>query len=497
VKKISPLLVVAASFVFVPLLGLSAFLFPICVMGQSAPASSNYLNFTATPVLTRCELGASRPCFQIKFGFTDADGKPALVALPKPADLASRIEVQVDGETVKPFFAALDSAPSSSNRKRVALILFDVSGSMRTADVAGHSRFEAAKTAIDQYLAEFEDGSDSVAIVPFASKNVVETIDNVPFVTTRAAAEGQLKAIPLPDPRNNTALYTATREAVERLKREQQKGGGKSEALLLVLTDGKNDVNAARGDDKGLLSGDAGLQEASGVVRASGVDVFPIGLGNKSSLDESALARLGTRPPFITFEAAELQRAFRMARSRRDSQVTAALQLPEGYGSRALLAGRTLHFRAKLTLADGNVLVENREAPWAAPPVATPIFEAELTDAEQRALLADVNAGHRSWWGLLRPFVVLLGFTALLCGLWFGLPRLIWPDRYDRQFSARPVRPEYWSHGPAEREGHVASKPPPPGFDGREGPNVPRRKTSDSTVVQVAPEFDPNKTRLS
>lgn len=468
----------------------------IAVAATSPPA---FINFSAKPTLTRCEMSTTRPCFRLRFNFTDADARPAPVNLPL-RDLPRHIEVQVDRDTVKPFYAAVDSDPATTIAKhRVALVLFDISGSMRTADVDGRSRFEAGKSAIEQYLAEFEDGSDLVAIVPFASKSVAAMVESTPFVGTRAAAENQLRSLPPPDSRNNTALYSATRYAVERLRAERQALGGNAEALLLILTDGKNDVNESRGDDKGLLTGDLGLQAAADAVRESGVDVFPVGLGNKTSVDESALARLGTRPPTITFDENELLKAFRISRVQSDNRITVTFQLPDKYSSRGLLAGRTLHFRAKLTLADGTVLVENREAPWSAAPVATPIFEAEASDAEQRALLADVSAGRGSWWDLLRPAVVLLGMSAVLCVLWFGMPRLIWPEKYDRHSSARPVRPEYWSQNAAATDdAHMRSKRPPPGFDTtHSGPRIAPRRPVDSTVVRPATEFDPNKTRLT
>ncbi len=100
------------------------------------------------------------------------------------------------------------------------------------------------------------------------------------------------------------------------------------------------------------------------------------------------MTRLGTRPPLITFDLDALHCAFQMRQLPQDGSLTVAIQAPESLGSRTLLAGRVIHFRAKVTLLDESVLVENRQALWVAPPVATPSFEAAATDSEQRAFLA-------------------------------------------------------------------------------------------------------------
>jgi Ca-activated chloride channel family protein len=131
--------------------------------------------------------------------------------------------------------------------------------------------------------------------------------------------------------------------------------------------------------------------------------------------------------------------------------------------------------------------------------MATPGFEGVCTDAEQRALLADTAARHGSLLSLLRPIAVFLGLSAVLALLWFGLPRLLWPERYDRRLG-RPIRPEYWSppQRPAPEAAHFVSRPPPPGFDAVSGhPKFAARAPGDKTIVQPRTEFDPNKTRLS
>src|SRR5882757_583715 len=177
----------------------------------------------------------------------------------------------------------------------MAILLFDVSGSMLTSDLQGQSRFEAAKGAAAEYLKTFLDGQDEVAIVPFASRDVKKTIAAAHFVNTRVAAQAELDALPRPEARNNTALFSAVQAAAENLQKKNRPDA--EQPRLILLTDGANDVRPQSGDDEGLLAGPGGLATAAATVQQSGVDVLPIGLGDRRSIDEAAMAQLGTRPP--------------------------------------------------------------------------------------------------------------------------------------------------------------------------------------------------------
>lgn len=463
-----------------------------------AHAQSASLDFLSKPRLIECQPESADPCFRLQFGFVDESGNPVNVQLPSPGQLASHVEVQVEGQTIKPFYAEATRGSSvQAKRPQVTLLLFDISGSMLTNDLAGQSRFDAAKGAAAEYLKNFSDGQDRVAIVPFASRDVEKIIAAAHFVDTRTEAQAELDALPKPEPRNNTALFTAVRAAVQTL--QQQARTDAEQPRLILLTDGTNDVRPQAGDDQGLLTGQSGLAAAAAAVQQSGVDVLPIGLGDRQSIDEVAMTRLGTRPPLITFDLDTLHKAFQLRQLPQDGSLMVAIQAPENLGSRTLLAGRVIHFRAKVTLSDGSVLVENRQALWVAPPVATPSFEATATDSEQRAFLANARLDHGSLLLFLRPFFVFAALAALLAVLWFGLPRLLWPDRYDNR-AARPVRPEYWPGAEplTRRENQPASRQAPPGFEvvGR-GARAAMRSPGEHTIVGPVTGFDPNKTRLS
>jgi hypothetical protein len=463
-----------------------------------AHAQTAALDFLAKPALIECEPESGEPCFRIKVGFLDEMGKPFNVQLPPADHLASHIEVQVDGQLARPFYAeANPGMPGQTRRPQTTLLLFDVSGSMLTTDLAGQSRFAAAKGAAAEYLKSFSDGQDLVAIVPFASRNVEKTIAAAQFVSTCVAAQAEIDTLPRPEPRNNTALYSAVRAAVELLRQRARPGA--EQPRLLLLTDGTNDVHPQAGDDQDLLAGPGGLATAAAAVQQSGVEVQPIGLGDRQSIDEMAMTRLGTRPPLITFDLDTLHRAFQVRELPQDGSLTVTLTAPDSLGSRTMLAGRLVHFRVKITLLDGSVLVENRQALWVAPPLATPSFEAAATNAEQHAFLQYARLDHSSLLFILRPVFVFAACAALLAVLWFGLPRLLWPERYDNR-SARPIRPEYWPGAelPTHRASQPAFRKAPPGFEAaaREA-RAPIRSPGEHTIVRSVTEFDPNKTRLS
>jgi Ca-activated chloride channel family protein len=462
--------------------------------GSPQPPS---LDFLSKPILIECEPDGAEPCFRLTFGFVDESGKPVNVQLPPAAQLPSHIEVQLDGETAKPFYAEIAGRSQEARKPQTTLLLFDISGSMLRTDLAGQSRFDAAKGAAAEFLKNFSDSTDQVAIIPFASRNVEETIAAARFVSTRAEGAAELDALAPPEPRNNTALYSAVRAAVLTLAQHQQPGGERPR--LIILTDGTNDVQPRAGDDAGLLTGPSGLAMASAAVQQSGVDVLPIGLGDRQSIDEASMARLGTRPPLITFDLDTLHKAFKLQEPPQDTGVTVLLQAPPSLGSRTLLAGRVVHFRAKIALSDGTVLVEDRQALWVAPPVATPTFEGEAKEAEQRAFLANARLDHGSILLFLRPFIVFASLAVLLAFLWFVLPRFIWPERYDHR-SARPVRPEYWPGGDpvSRRNNQPPYKQAPLGFEtvGR-GARAAARAPGEHTIVRPVTGFDATKTRLS
>ncbi len=80
--------------------------------GQSAS-----LDFLAKPTLIECQPEGADPCFRLQFGFVDETGNPVNLQLPPADHLASRVEVQVDGQTVRPFYAVATAGSSVRTRR--------------------------------------------------------------------------------------------------------------------------------------------------------------------------------------------------------------------------------------------------------------------------------------------------------------------------------------------------------------------------------------------
>src|SRR5579875_1458497 len=98
---------------------------------RMAYGQSESLDFVTKPALIECEPEGADLCFRLQFGFIDESGKPVNVRLPSANQLASKIEVQVDGQTVKPFYAvAAAGSAEQAKQPQTTLLLFDVSGSM-------------------------------------------------------------------------------------------------------------------------------------------------------------------------------------------------------------------------------------------------------------------------------------------------------------------------------------------------------------------------------
>jgi hypothetical protein len=356
---------------------------------------------------------------------------------------------------------------------------------MNTRLKTGQTRFEAATAAASIFLNGFEDGADRLAIAPFGSRDIIETIRSARFATTRQAALDALAAIPRPDPKANTALYSAVNAAVDALASAAHQVSGSPETLLVVMTDGENDVR--RSDDPGLLAGTEGLEAVARHVEESGIPVQAIGFGSRDEIDETALRRIGTKYN-MTEDPEDLKRLFTVARALLNSRIRVTFESP--WMDRASLAGRSFPFTADLRLPSGETLHSN-EVIWSTPQMGVPAFQGKCEEAEARALLVRNRLQESTGWlgiAILRPLVVFAGLGALLVILWFGVPRLIWPERYEREEAA--LRPERWIAG--TRTEHPAyGRKSPPGFEKRDSGLV-ERAPGDKTMVRAK---DPYTTR--
>ncbi len=479
-----------------------ALLAAACVTGLAAPAQQAdskpvTLLQVEAPRLVECAPVSQSPCLSASVTPATAAGLPAPVKLPPAAQLAGAFRLTGPSGEITPFYASAGSGPDAGDHVNVVLLVIDISGSMREPVAGGQSRFEAARSAIAQFLDGMQEGADRVAIVPFESHNVVPTIHSAVFTTRKADALAQLKALPVPGPRNNTALYQAVFTGEESLRNEvdllRHAGEGPNDVQphLIVMTAAKNEVWA--GDDGGLLNGDLGLQQAAAQVQASHMDTVGIGFGDRSAIDTAALQRLSSPARFFyAADAAQLLDALHVTRSARSHSVTLTWLLPES--SRVSLAGRDQQWIPSLHLEDGTTL--NGDAlRLLVPATAAPVYDHRAVPQELSALIALHPELSTGWAVVLTHGLLYLGAALLLLLCWFWIPRLVWGDSHLQA----PVRTERWSSdktGVTAASGvQVRSTTVPEGFGGELHASPLQRSAAQTTQIQPRGEF--SKTRLS
>lgn len=459
---------------------------------QTPPVSR--LKFTQDGTLLNCEPVSSVPCFRIGFSALNADGSPAFIPALAPSQLASSLTIDLDNRSVKPFFASFAAGTSGPPPSRPTLFLIDISGSMNKRLPNGETRFEAAKAALTYFLKDFEDGVDSVAIVGFGSRGVATAIRSARFATSRADAQSQVDTLPIPKPKNNTALYSAVDIGLDALRGQIEAIPARREALLFLLTDGENDVRESLGDDRGLLSGPSGLQiVAQKVQKESTIRVVAVGIGNPREVNQDALSQISHKFTMIT-DVDTLTRAFKHpAPTMRANNILATFVSP--WPDRASLAQRALHLRVKMKLPTGEEFSSD-EINWATPEIGQPLFAAKCDANEGDALLRSNLAGSGTpWMTVLRPILVFAGWGALLLILWFGVPRLIWADEYAGAIPQ--IDHARWGGGSiARRASPPAGRTAPAGFEqGRGAIRGSQRAASDETRMAPA-NFTVTRTRL-
>jgi hypothetical protein len=424
-----------------------------------APAS---LRVAAVPSLVNCGEGA---CFRMLLNAYDAEDKPMPVsadALFEISEVGAPAPVAPDPTAVpdptRPrgvpvvwwqyrLFENLGRAAGAGSqaqtqqaKPRYLLLVVDTSGSM-LEPVSGGSgtKFEAAVGAIrTTFLADFKAGVDRMAIVGFDSRRVRARIESGAFEDSLAAVQAQLDGL-APARQGNTALYSAVDAALDKLKALGESGrAADAQIQLLVFTDGKNDVHADKGDDSGLLEGAGGLATVEKKVRAvtntlKGLEVITVGLGDAGrTYDPEALRRLAFPDAKNAMDASSvssLQRAFDNVREQMLNRVF-------------LTFGPVRHSKDEVT----NPIVFNvtmrtpagslsaRSPAFQPPPIGVPPWDGDLTPNERIDFLkrpAEVRQPTTILDStLLMRLLVLATFSLTLAVLWFGLPRLVWPERY-------------------------------------------------------------------
>jgi Mg-chelatase subunit ChlD len=428
----------------------------LCAPAAGRAQTPAKLKIAVAPVLLDCR---NQVCFRLLVNAYDASDRP--IAIPERAPL----EVFEGGIKHPVFFSAVveTKTEAANTQSRYTFLVVDTSGSMLEPVLGGsETKFEAARAAIREHLVgKLQDGVDRIAIAGFDSSRVKERIAAAPLRTRRADALGDLAAL-RPSPRGNTALYSAVDFALDRLE-EVRADAEKTQAevMLVVFTDGANDVHPERGDDPGLLTEAEGLQrvldKAARRARDLPLRIITVGLEGRRTFNQDALRKLAfpsdSGTYFTTRSADELAKTFSTIAGEKANRMF--LTVGPVRPSRDEIAGRPI----ALTVRWGDL---SDTAQWEAPPVGTPARGAALTPAESRALPVPRGGGSPWWWLLVRRLVIMATYSLVLALLWFGLPRLIWPERYAPAAARAGALPR---SGGAARPGRGAPPARPAGGD--------------------------------
>ena len=419
----------------------------------------NRLEFVRRPELVNCN---DAPCFRLDLNAVGANDQPLSIDTRGPLD---RWTVLRDGvrQTVFYVTAKEGAGAKTAGRGRYLLLLIDVSGSMLNRDVPGttDTRFDAAKKALVSWADTLKEGVDHVAIVPFESHHVVRKIDEATFADSSAQIGRQIDDLPMPLYANNTALYSAIVSGLKMLETR-----AREDPVLLVLTDGVNDVKPppVGKDDQDLL-GDDGLKDAREAAERAGIPLFTIGFGSpgqKATFDEQKLRSLASPHPSNYRRVSNGEELLRFLENAR-AKLTSGVQLLVGpvAETKAQLTNSTVSFKVSYTEPSGQTLETQTDVPWVAPALTEPPPGPSLEGEEFKAYIATPAGSEVKISTLVRRPLVLLMYGAILALLWFGIPRIVWPERYLARPAAPPpssARPPAPAWAPPQRPG-----PPPPG----------------------------------
>ncbi len=356
--------------------------------------------------LMRCAPDGPTSCLTARATFAP-DQAVQLIGID-PADRVAGWRALFRGDTLLGVGAPATTTPVGGR----VLVLVDVSGSMKG------SKIGSARLVLRQFLGSLDSlprGSVRVAVAPFGSANVARRIGAARFEPPDSAGSA-ITGLPSPD-RENTALYSAVTLGIRRLSDEVGRAGPATVGLLVVITDGNNDVRP--GDDTGLLAGEAGLAEASAAVSASPAAIGVLGIGN---LDRGALDRLAG-PRGRVFGIAATPSAFDLSRPLATMagvlQTSWLVSFPIPAAERSTLARGSEGLELGLTF-DG-ALIPAGAATWRGPVVALPAFGGIVPAAVRPSLIGAARRG--GWYGAALAAGVLL---ILLLEVWVVVPRLVW-----------------------------------------------------------------------
>jgi len=377
-----------------------------------------------------CSPVSKDPCFRTVLHVPGGLSVSSLPALKQSVDIRFDDQAGIHPFYVKPL-------DQGARRRTVSMILLDISGSMKLKLPNGQTRFDAAKAGAMEYLKSLDPELDEVAIVPFESHNVVRMIQSAVFTHSKLAAEHQIENLQVP--RNgNTALYLAVKSAIETLEAERTRRGSATDARLVVMTDGKNEVGP--NDDPEVRDPDESgkfLDEALQEKEQYHIQTVAIGLVNRGVPDDQDQLTLqeigGDGNTYFVTDAQEMATAFTRANQQAFERLQITFKISKG---KELLGGMSHTITATIPVR-GPVSRLSGEVPWIPPVTVAPNFDGPCDPAEKQALNEFLGAPDEpEWLRTVRPILVFIAWGGLLLICWFLIPRLIWPERYAPELPA-------------------------------------------------------------
>jgi hypothetical protein len=376
---------------------------------------------SAKPLMVDCAPYSLTPCFRIQIGLTGGGRFSGSEERLIPA-----LTVRIDEQAGTVFYAQPPAGTVRGGR-RYALILIDISGSMKTKLPSGLSRFDAAKSAAKVFLQDFDSDRDRVAVVPFESHQVIPRIRAARFGVTKAEVERQIDALP-PPASGNTALFAAVSVALDRLS-EMKKANPTADTELVLLTDGENDVQS--GDDRELSSPEYQFLSLTDRIKALTIPIFAVGLGSLRENAQGDLQQIAGEPHTrFTQDGEGLQSFFAEARQ---AQTTERLQVTlKAAQQKSQFAGQNHTIDVSFHSAGQGTW--QASTTWTPRDLGEPGFESTLEPAEVSAAIKRLSPQTAPLTTIMQPILVFLVWSAALLVFRFVMPRFIWPELYAERY---------------------------------------------------------------
>jgi hypothetical protein len=249
------------------------------------------------------------------------------------------------------------------------LLAVDISGSMKGEGIA------FVRSALRGFLAAMPKTGIELALVPFDSRSIAPRFSAAQFKPS-SGAMAQLEALPAPTI-GNTALYSAIAEGLKTLDRP---GASSDASVLVVLTDGVNDIGHSI-DDPGLLGGMSGREEARRLIAASKHQVWLVGAG--SGVDAAELQTLAGKRANATAVAMDPGALLSLLEQIRLSLAT---QYTLVYGIPSSVAARLGRRPFQLSIAGDTTIVPRWRPTLVASPPYAGVADPKLLSSDLRVL---------------------------------------------------------------------------------------------------------------